>query len=333
MFSKILIANRGEIAIRVIRACRELGVGVGRRLQRGRRGAACTSATPTRPSASARRRRRRATWSCRRSSRRRCRPAPRRSTPATGSSPSAPSSAACAASSGIKFIGPPPESIELMGDKAAARATMTAAGVPVTPGSDGIDRERRRGRGRRPRHRPAGDDQGLGRRRRQGHPHRPRGLRAGRRRAPGAGARPRRRSATAPSTSRSTSARRATSRSRCSPTAQGHGVHLGERDCSIQRRHQKLIEEAPSPAVEARAARARWARPPWPPPSPRDYEGAGTIEFLLDADGSFYFMEMNTRVQVEHCVTEMVTGIDIVKTGIRIAAGEGLPLRQERHQS
>jgi acetyl-CoA carboxylase biotin carboxylase subunit len=89
----------------------------------------------------------------------------------------------------------------------------------------------------------------------------------------------------------------------------GHGIHLGERDCSIQRRHQKLIEEAPSPAAH--------------------YEGAGTVEFLLDSDGSFYFMEMNTRVQVEHCVTEMVSGVDIVKTGIRIAAGEGLPLTQD----
>ena len=108
----------------------------------------------------------------------------------------------------------------------------------------------------------------------------------------------------------------------------GHAVHLGERDCSIQRRHQKLVEEAPSPAVSPEL-RARMGAAAVEAAVAARYEGAGTVEFLLDADGRFYFMEMNTRVQVEHCVTEVVTGIDIVKTGIRIARGEGLPLRQD----
>ena len=110
---------------------------------------------------------------------------------------------------------------------------------------------------------------------------------------------------------------------------EGHAIHLGERDCSIQRRHQKLIEEAPSPAVspELRAPHGRGRRRGRP--SPPATRAPARSSSCSTPSGDFYFMEMNTRVQVEHCVTEMVTGIDIVKTGIRIAAGEGLPLRQD----
>jgi acetyl-CoA carboxylase biotin carboxylase subunit len=108
----------------------------------------------------------------------------------------------------------------------------------------------------------------------------------------------------------------------------GNAIHLGERDCSIQRRHQKLIEEAPSPAVSP-GLRAQMGAAAVEAALAAGYEGAGTVEFLLEPDGHFWFMEMNTRVQVEHCITEMVTGVDIVKTGIRIAAGEGLPLTQD----
>ncbi len=107
----------------------------------------------------------------------------------------------------------------------------------------------------------------------------------------------------------------------------GNVIHLGERDCSLQRRHQKLIEEAPAPAVDEKL-RARIGKIATEAAAAVSYTGAGTIEGLLQ-EGEYFFLEMNTRVQVEHCVTEMVTGIDIVKEGIRVAAGEPLSIKQE----
>ena len=108
----------------------------------------------------------------------------------------------------------------------------------------------------------------------------------------------------------------------------GNVVHLGERDCSIQRRHQKLLEEAPSPAIDEET-RAQMGAAAVRAAKAINYEGAGTCEFLLDHDGSWYFMEMNTRVQVEHCVTEMISDVDIVREQIYIASGEKLRYNQE----
>src|SRR5215204_2447832 len=270
MFKKVLIANRGEIALRVIRACRELGVQTVAVYSEADRESlhvrfadddVCIGPASARDSYLK---------------------IPRIIAaaeiagadaihPGYGFLAENAEFAEICTASNITFIGPTAEQIRVMGDKAAARKAMTAVGVPIVPGTPGpvedVDEALSAfGNGdvyvekylMRPRHI---EFQILG-------------------------------------------------------DKFGHVIHLGERDCSVQRRHQKLIEEAPSPAMTP-DLRKRMGDAAVAGAKAIEYVGAGTIEMLLDEDGSFYFMEMNTRIQVEHPVTEMLTGVDLVKEQIR----------------
>jgi acetyl-CoA carboxylase biotin carboxylase subunit len=226
----------------------------------------------------------------------------------------------------IRFIGPDPRVIKLLGDKARAKKAMKKAGVPMLPGSDGP---------------VAGEEQALKVAREVGFPvivkavagGGGRGMRVVR--APGemsAALRTAQREAEAAFGNGDVYVEKYLDAPRhveFQVIGDHHGnvVHLGERECSIQRRHQKLVEESPSPALTEKMRR-NMGKVVVDAAKAVQYTNAGTFEFLLDADGKFYYMETNTRLQVEHPVTEMVTGIDIVKEQIRIAAGERLSFRQ-----
>ena len=244
--------------------------------------------------------------------------------------------AAPAQTHGLIFIGPPPEAIERMGDKTAARGAMAAAGVPVVPGHRRSPSTRPRTRSRSPREigypvmlKAAAGGGGKGMR-----------VVARARTSSAAafearrarGARRLRRRRRLPRAA--TSSGRATSRSRSSADAHGNVVHLGERDCSIQRRHQKLIEESPSPARRRRAARARWARRPSRPRAPSATSAPARSSSCSTRAADFYFLEMNTRLQVEHPVTEMVTGLDLVqRADPRSPPGEPLSFAPGRRRA
>ena len=232
---------------------------------------------------------------------------------------------ACARA-GLVFIGPPAAAIAAMGNKARAKALMEAAGVPCVPGYQGPDQS---------------DERFTMEGRRIGFPLMVKA-------AAGGGGRGMRLVTSADDLANALARARSEAASafgsdelileHAVPDARhieiqvfadqhGNIIHLGERDCSIQRRHQKVIEETPSPAVSTEL-RAKMGEAAVAAARAIGYVGAGTIEFLLDQSGKFYFLEMNTRLQVEHPVTEAVTGVDLVAWQLRVAAGERLPLDQ-----
>ena len=228
---------------------------------------------------------------------------------------------------GLVFIGPSPEAIRLMGNKAGAKDIMRAAGVPCVPGyqgteqSDAVMLAEAKKIGFPVMIKAVAGGGGRGMRQVADAAAFPDALRSARSEAQGAFGDPTVILERAISDPRHIEIQVFGDRYR-------NAVHLGERDCSVQRRHQKLIEEAPSPAVSPKL-RARMGEVAVSAVKSIGYEGAGTLEFLLDPSGEFYFMEMNTRLQVEHPVTEAITGLDLVELQLRVARGEPLGLVQE----
>jgi acetyl-CoA/propionyl-CoA/long-chain acyl-CoA carboxylase, biotin carboxylase, biotin carboxyl carrier protein len=327
MFSKVLIANRGEIAVRIMRACEELGiatVAVYSELDRDavhvKRAGEAFLLGPG-PASESYLAIDKLIDAVQRSGAEAVHPG-------YGFLAENAAFAAALEKAGITFIGPPASAIEAMGSKTRARELMAEAGVPIVPGTTepvaNLDDARRV------------IEETIGY---------PVAVKA----AGGGGGKGFR---VALEESKLQDAFEGAAREgekffgdatvyleRYLPDprhvevqvlADTHGnvIHLGERDCSLQRRHQKLIEEAPAPAVDAEL-RAKIGKIATDAAAAVGYTGAGTIEGLLQ-EGEYFFLEMNTRVQVEHCVTEMVTGIDIVKEGIRVAAGEPLSISQDQ---
>ena len=325
MFRKVLVANRGEIAVRVIRALREMGIASATIFSEADRASShvryadeayCIG--PPLPSESylkidpivglAREIGAEAIH------------------PGYGFLAENAAFARACEDSGIVFVGPTGDTIALVGDKMEARKTMVAAGIPVVPGGD----------------RPlSGEDEILEEAERIGFP-------VMMKAAAGGGGKGMRAVHDASELGQAARAARSEATSAFADDriyleklvegprhvefqiiADSHGnvVHLGERECSIQRRHQKLVEESPSTALTP-SLRARMGEAAVGAARASGYTNAGTIEFLLDADRDFYFLEVNARLQVEHPVTELVTGVDLVREQLRIAAGEKLSMVQ-----
>ncbi|MBI4515954.1 MAG: acetyl-CoA carboxylase biotin carboxylase subunit [Deltaproteobacteria bacterium] len=325
MFKRILIANRGEIAVRVIRACRELGIETVAVYSEADRTALHVKQADYAYHVG---------------------PPPSAESylvidkilhvareahvdaihPGYGFLSERALFARRCQEAGIVFIGPTPDAIERMGDKVAARALMRAAKVPVVPGSDGTI---------------ASEEEVISICRQIGFPVM---LKA----AAGGGGKGMRMVAREADLAAAVRGARSEARSsfgddrmyvekfvtqprhveiQVMADTHGNTVHLYERECSIQRRHQKVVEETPSPAI-TQEIREQMGAVAVQAAQAVNYVGAGTIEFLVDAARNFYFLEMNTRIQVEHAITEMVTGIDLVKTQILVAAGAPLPFTQ-----
>jgi acetyl-CoA/propionyl-CoA carboxylase, biotin carboxylase, biotin carboxyl carrier protein len=327
MFEKVLVANRGEIAIRVFRTLRELGLGSVAVYSEGDAGALHVAYAdeayllgPTAPAESY--------LNVGRLLDAAARSGAGAVHPGYGFLAENAAFARAVEEAGLVWIGPPPAAIELMGNKTAARTAMRDAGVPIIPGTTdpvrSIDELH-----------ALGDEIGY-----------PLLIKA----AAGGGGkgmevveRPedaQRAFATAQRQGQSYFANPDVYVEKLivdprhvevQVLADAHGnvIHLGERDCTIQRRHQKLVEETPSPAVDA-TLRERIGRIGVEAARACGYRSAGTIEGLLTQDGEYFFMEMNTRIQVEHTVTEEVTGIDLVREQVRIAEGEPLSVSQEQ---
>jgi acetyl-CoA/propionyl-CoA/long-chain acyl-CoA carboxylase, biotin carboxylase, biotin carboxyl carrier protein len=326
LFGKVMVANRGEIAVRIFRTLRELEIGTVAIYSEADRGSLHAASADEAflvgpgPSAESYLHQERILAVAERAGAEAIHPG-------YGFLAENASFARAVENAGLVWIGPPPEAIELMGSKVAARERMAGAGVPIVPGTtEPVETDGEVVR--------LGDEYGW-----------PIAIKA----SAGGGGKGLKVVPGPEEAERALAAARREGESYFSdPTiyvekfiedprhvevqvlADGHGnvVHLGERDCTIQRRHQKIVEETPSPAVSV-DLRERIGRIAVDAARAVGYRSAGTVEGLLDREGNYWFLEMNTRIQVEHAITELVTGVDLVREQVLIAAGEPTSVRQD----
>ncbi|MEV6602639.1 acetyl/propionyl/methylcrotonyl-CoA carboxylase subunit alpha [Kutzneria sp. NPDC051319] len=323
MFDTVLIANRGEIAVRVTNSLRRMGirsVAVYSDADEGARHVReADVAVRIGPAAA-----RESYLSIERIIDAALRTGAQAVHPGYGFLAENAAFARACAEAGLVFVGPPPSAIDAMGDKIRAKQTVTAAGVPVVPGAFGDDIEHAVAEiGFPVLLKPSAGGGGKGMRLVHSLDELPAAIESAQREA---------RNSFGDDTLLAERFVLNPRHIEIQVLADNHGtvLHLGERECSLQRRHQKIIEEAPSPLLDEKT-RARMGKSAADAAASVGYSGAGTVEFIVSADrpDEFFFMEMNTRLQVEHPVTELVTGVDLVEQQLRVAAGEKLSLTQE----